>query len=85
MNCSLVGSASLFKDRDGLPKFSVSFEITEQENRVGKIADIDRRVHAVAYETVLREGKDGRDPLLVQVGNQFMKLQDQKLFPRHRM
>ena len=81
MNCSLVGSASLFKDRDGFPEFSLCFEITKQEDRVGKIADIDRRVHAV----VLCEGEDGRDALLVQVGNQFMKLQDQKLFPRHRM
>jgi hypothetical protein len=85
MNGPLVGSAPLLENRDGLPEFSVRLEIAEQKNRIGKIADVNGRIHATAHDAVMCERKNCRDPLLVQVGKQFMKLQDQKLFSGHRI
>ncbi len=85
MDGPLVGSAPLLENGEGLPEFSVRFEITEQEDCVGKIADVDGSIDAIANEAVLGKRKYCRNSLLIEIGKQFMKLQHQELFPGHRI
>ena len=58
-------------------------EVAQQDDRVGEIGDVDRRLH-VADQPVLRDGQEGRGALPVQILQQFVHVQDERLLLRHR-
>src|SRR5206468_10678714 len=80
---AFVLAAPLLKHGDSLAQLAGCFEVAKEENSIGKIADIDRRIHPGADQSVLRERKYRIQTLLVQVGQELMQLESQKTFPGH--
>ena len=78
-----VRAGALLDHRYRPPNPPERLEIAQQDHGVGKVGDVDRRFH-VADQAVLRDGEEGRCALPVQILQQLVHVQDQRLFLRHR-
>ena len=76
-------SRSLFDDGHSAPNFAAGLEIAQQNDRVGQIGDIDRRLH-VADQPMLGHRQEGSGASPVHVLDQFVDVQDERIFLRHR-
>ena len=86
MNSRIVSSCdarALLNDRDRATDPAQRLEIAQQDDGVGEIGDVDRRLH-VADQPVLRDRQEGRGALAVQILQQFVHVQDQRLLLGHR-
>ena len=76
-------AGALLDDRHRAPHRAQRLEIAQQDHGIGEIGDIDRRLH-VADQSVLRHRHEGRRALPVQILQQFVHVQDQRIFLGHR-
>ena len=75
-------SGALLDDGNGAAHSPQRFEIAQQDDSVGQIGDVDRGLH-VAHQPVLRDRQEGRGALPVQILQQFMHMQNERVFLRH--
>ena len=82
-NGVLVVAAALLHDRKRPAYRAAEFEVAQHDHRVAQVADVERRIHR-ADQPVLGEYEDGEHALLPEIGQQFVHLQDEEAFIRHR-
>ena len=76
--------AGAFLDhRHGAANPSHRLEVAKQDDAVGQISHIDRRLH-IADQPVLGDRHEGRRTLPVQKLQQFMHVKNERIFLRHR-
>ena len=75
-------AGAFLDDRNGAPHLSRRFEVAQQDDRVGEIGDVDRRIHR-ADDAVLRDRHEGARAAPVEVLQQLMHMQDERVFLRH--
>nr|GFA06095.1 hypothetical protein [Tanacetum cinerariifolium] len=63
--------------------FAQRFEVAQQNDRVSQVGDVHRRIH-VTDQAVLGNGHEGRRALAIEVEQQLMDVQDQRIFFWHR-
>ena len=76
-------SAALLDDGERLPHFAGGFEIAEQQDGIGEIADIDRGIDIRAHEANLGYGHDCRNAPLAKEGQQLVQLHSEKVLAGH--
>src|SRR5687768_4505281 len=77
-NGAFMLTASLLDDRDGLSHLAHRLEISQQQNRIREIADVDRSDHRRSKEPMLRHVHEGRHTSLSEVRQQLMQVQHEK-------
>src|SRR6476469_594752 len=78
----LVLSAAFLHDRNGLVNATARFEVTQENDGVGEVADVDRALHR-ADEAVLREHEDRGHRILPEVAQQLVQMKEEKLLLRN--
>ena len=73
----------LLDDGDGALDAAQRLKIAQQNDGVGKISHIDRRLH-LTDQAMLRHRHEGRGAPAVQILQQLMHVQDQRIFLWHR-
>ena len=58
-------------------------EIAQQDHGIRKIGHVDRRLH-IADQSVLGDRHEGRRALAIEILQQFVHVQDQRIFLGHR-
>ena len=76
-------AGALLDDGHRAPDRAQRLEISQQDHGVGEIGHIDRRLH-VADQPMLRHRHERRGPAAVQILQQFVHMQDEGIFFRHR-
>ena len=79
---ALVRAAPLFDDGNGLFHSSLGFEVTQENDRIGKISEVDGRLH-VGDEPLLGKNHQSEDALMIKVGEELMQLEGKKAFFGH--
>ncbi len=82
---ALVTAAAFLRNRDGFPNLPLGFEVAQEEDRVGEVADVDRNVQVGAHEAVLRHRRDHGDPALAQIAEELVELDGKQLLLGHRI
>src|SRR6476646_6865299 len=83
-NGVFVPTSSLFKHGDCSPHLAERFKIPQHQDRVGKVGDVHRSFH-VSDQAMLGHRQESRRAETIEVLQQFMHVEDQKLFFRHRI
>ena len=82
-NGRFVDAGALLDDRHRAPHRAERLEIAQQHHGVGEIGDVDRRLH-VADQAMLRHRHEGRRTPAVEILQQFVHMQDQRILFGHR-
>src|SRR3954464_2186201 len=82
---ALMRAATLLQDRERLPHRAVGFEVAEQQDRIGQVAHVHRRLHVAAHEAALRQRHQCGHAAPVQVREQLVQLEHKEFFTRHRV
>src|SRR5271166_6702962 len=84
-NSVLMTAATAFDGGDGLAYFAMSFEVAQEQDIVGEIADVDRALQRGANGTGLSQNHDREHAAISQIGQQFVQMHGQELLPGHRL
>ena len=76
-------SGALLDNGDGAADLAHRLEIAKQDHGVGEIGHVDGSLH-ISHEPVLRDRHECRRALAVQVLEEFMHVQNERVFLRHR-
>ncbi|MNN26879.1 hypothetical protein D3C81_1403990 [compost metagenome] len=61
-----MAAGTFLDDRNGPAHLAQGFEVTQQNDCVGQVGDVDRRLH-VADQAVLGDRHEGRGALAIEV------------------
>ena len=81
----LVLAGPLLHDRDRPAHVALRLEEPQHDDRVGEVADVDRRRHRRADHAVLRHDQDRRDAALRQVREQLVHPDQRRIALRDRV
>src|SRR4029453_18170256 len=84
-DAALVRAAALLQYRDRLTNHAAGLEVAQDDDRVGQVAGVDRRLHLHADQAVLRADQKRGDTGLAEERQQLVQLDDQELLVRHRV
>ena len=76
-------TTTLLHNGEGLAYLTGPLKISEEQNRVCQIADVDGGVHRRSDEAMLSQGEDSGDPLLAQIGKELVQLHCEELLVGH--
>ena len=76
-------AGAFLDDRQRAAYCTERLEIAQQDHGIRKIGHVDRRFH-VADQSVLRDRHESRRPLAIEILQQFMHVQNQRILLRHR-
>ena len=78
------GRRFFFYDRNSSANLAFGFEISQQNDSIAQIGQVDRRLH-LSNKAMLRENQKGDDALLIEVREKLMHLQKHEVLFRHRI
>jgi hypothetical protein len=84
-NGVLVTAATPFDGGDCLAHFPASLEITQEQDIIGEIADVDRALQRQANGAGLSQNHDREHPAISEISKQFVQMHRKELLSRHRL
>src|SRR5579859_2210755 len=78
-----MATTALLHHRNSLAHFSMRFEISKYEDIVSQVAHINGCLHRAAHQSHLRQHEERDYSTIIQVGQQFMQMESEKLLARH--
>src|SRR3984957_18789688 len=82
-DCVLVTTTAPFDRRDSLADFPVGLKITEQQNIVREIADVDRTLQGPSNCPGLRQNHYREHATIAEISQKFVEMDSQELLSRH--
>src|SRR3954471_21026210 len=79
----LVGAGAPLDQRDRLADLTERLEVAQQDHRIGQVGEVDRRLQGLPHETRLGHHQQGQHPLLVEVGEQLVQMEQEEALLRH--
>src|SRR3954447_25742982 len=80
---ALVGTRAALDQRDGLAHLAEGLEVAQQDHRIGQVGEIHRRLQRLAQEARLRHDQQGQHPLLIEVGEQLVQMEQEEALLGH--
>src|SRR5688572_13315364 len=84
-NRAFVRARTLLEHGNRLVHRAAGFEVAQQDHRIREVADVERRRHRVADESMLGDSDQGEDVLVIQVRQQLVQLQQHGFVVLHRV
>src|SRR3954447_16422121 len=79
----LVSAGAPLDQRDRLADLAEGLEVAQQDHRIGQIREVDRRLQGLSHQPRLGHHEQGQDPLLVEIGEQLVQMEQEEALLRH--